>query len=75
MGRIGVRKLIAVMGQNVSLDLLQLPDNLKSSGRATEGYDTVQPRIQWACDISTQEEVELRSSDINPFVGNDYSTA
>ena len=66
-----VRKLIAVMCQNASLKLLQLPHNLQSSGRATEGYNTVQSRIQWARDISTQEEVVLRSSDINSFVGNE----
>ena len=71
VGQIGVRKLIAVMCQNVSLKLLYLPDILQYSGRATQGYHTVQSRIQWARDISTQEEVELRGSDINDFIGNE----
>ena len=71
VGRIGVRKLIAVMCQNASLKSLYLPDNLEFSGRATQGYDMVESRIQWARDISTQEEVELWGSDINSFVGNE----
>ena len=49
---------------------MQLPDNLYSTGEATEGYDTIQPRIKWTSDISTQEEVELWGSDINSFIGN-----
>ena len=79
VGQIGVQKLIAVMSRNAALKLLYLPDNLESSGRATQGYSTVHSRIQWARDISTQEEVELWDSDINSFVGNEtesiYSTA
>ena len=71
VGQIGVRKLIAVMCRNVSLKLLYLPNHLESSGRATQGYDTVHSRIQWARDISTQEEVELIFPDINSFVGNE----
>ena len=71
VGQIVVQKLIAVMCRNASLKLLYLPDNLESSGRATQGYDTVHSRIQWARDISTQEEVELRGWDINSFVGNE----
>ena len=71
VGQIGVRKLIAVMYQNASLKLLYLPDNLESSGRATQGYYTVRSRIQWARDISTQEKVLLMDSDINSFVGNE----
>ena len=71
VGQIGVQKLIAVMCQNASLKLLYLPDNLKSSGRATQGYDMVESRIQWARDISTQKEVQLRGSDINSFIGNE----
>ena len=71
IGQIGVRKLIAVLCRNASLKLLYLPDNLESSGRATQGYDMVESRIQWARDISTQEEVELRGSDINSFIGNE----
>ena len=69
VGQIGVQKLIAVMCQNASLKWLYLPDNLESSGRATQGYDMVESRIQWARDISTQEEVVLRGSDINSFIG------
>ena len=71
VGQIGVQKLIAVMCQNASLKLLHLPDNLQSSGRATQGYDTVESRIQWAGDISTQKEVVLKDWDINSFVGNE----
>ena len=71
VGHIGVRKLIEVMFQNASLKLLHLPDNLESSGRSTQGYYMVESRIQWAPDISTQKEVELRGSDINSFVGNE----
>ena len=71
IGGAAVSKLIAVMCQKVSLELLYLPDNLESSGRATQGYDTVHSRIQWAHDISTQKEVELWDSDINGFVGNE----
>ena len=71
IGEAAVLKLITVMGRNASLKRLYLPDNLESSGTATEGYNMVQSRIQWASDISTQEEVELRGSDIiNSFVGN-----
>ena len=70
IGAAAVWQLIAVLCRNASLKLLQLPDNLESTGSATEGYDTVQPRIQWTRDISTQEEVELRVSDINSFIGN-----
>ena len=71
VGQIGVQKLIAGMCRNASLNLLYLPDSLESTGRATLGYGTVQFRIQWACGISTQEEVELRCSDINSFIGNE----
>ena len=71
VGRIGVQKLIAVMCQNISLKFLCLPDNLESSGRATQGYYTAESRIQWARDISTQEEVELEGSVINSFIGNE----
>ena len=71
VGQIGVQKLIAVMSRNAALKLLYLPDNLESSGRAAQGYRTVHSRIHWARDISTQEEVELRGSDINSFVGNE----
>ena len=71
IGEVAVPKLIAVMCQNTSLELLQLPDNLESSGRATEGYDRVQSRIQWARDISTEEAVQLNASDITSFVGNE----
>ena len=69
IGETGVLKLIASMCQNVSLKVLRLPDNLRSTGRATDGYDSVQPRIQWTSDIITQEVVELRG-DINSFIGN-----
>ena len=65
----GVSKLIMAMCQNVSLKVLQLPDNLQYTGKATEGYDSVQPRIHWTSDISTQEVVVL-SGDISSFVGN-----
>ena len=70
IGEAVVPKLIAAMCQNVSLKVLRLPYNLCSTGRATDGYDSVQPRIQWTSDISTQEVVELRGSDINSFIGN-----
>ena len=50
IGETAVRKLIAVMCQNASLELLYLPDNLESSGRATQDYDMVQSRIQWTED-------------------------
>ena len=71
IGGAAVSKLIAVMCQKVSLELLYLPDNLQFSGRATQGYYSVHSRIQWARDISTQEEVVLRGSDINSFIGNE----
>ena len=70
LSQIGVQKLIAAMCRNASLKLLYLPDNLESSGRATQSYYRVHSRIQWARDISTQEEVELRGSDINSFMSN-----
>ena len=63
----GVRKLIAVLYQNVSLKMLQLPDNLRSTGSATE---KVLSRINWTSDISTQEVVYLES-DINHSIGNE----
>ena len=69
VGRTGIPKLITAMCHNVSLKVLRLPANLQSTGRATEGYDSVQPRIQWTSDISTQEVVELRG-DISSFIGN-----
>ena len=69
IGETGVPKLIVAMCQNVSLKVLRLPDNLRSTGEATEGYGSVQPRIQWTSDISTQEVVEL-IGDINSFIGN-----
>ena len=70
IGEAGVLNLIAAMCRNVSLKVLQLPYNLRSTGRATEGYDSVQPRIKWTSDISTQEVVVLSGSDINSFIGN-----
>ena len=73
IGRTGVPELIAAMCHNVSLKVLQLPDNLQSTGEATEGYDSVQSRIQWTSDISTQEVVVLRR-DINTFIGNKMDT-
>ena len=68
VGQIGVQKLISAMSRNAALKLLYLPDNLKSSWWAWHDYDS---RIQWERDISTQEEVKLRDSDINSFVGNE----
>ena len=69
IGETGVPKLIMAMCQNVYMMVLQLPANLRSTGKATEGYNSVQPRIQWTSDISTQEVVELRR-DISSFMGN-----
>ena len=69
IGETGVPKLIMAMCQNVSMTVLQLPDNLRSTGEATDGYNSVQLRIQWTSDISTQEVVELKG-DINSFIGN-----
>ena len=69
IGETGVPKLIMAMCQNVSMTVLQLPYNLCSTGEATDGYDSVQPRIQWTSDISTQEVVVL-SGDISSFKGN-----
>ena len=71
IGRTGGPKLITAMCQNVSLKILHLPDSLKFTGKATEGYETVQSRIQWTSDISTQKVVELMGSDINSFIGNE----
>ena len=69
IGETGIPKLIMAMCQNVSMTVLQLPDNLQYTGWATEGYDSVQARIQWTPDISTQEVVEL-TGDISSFIGN-----
>ena len=67
IGEGGVEKLVAVLHQNVSLKMLQLPDNLRFTGSATE---KVLSRINWTSDISTEEVIKLESY-INHSIGNE----